>query len=149
MQKEEYKYIRNLAWDLLIDAQISSLPVSIQSIAKLYNLENEIDLSKTRYENCLKLSYYILNFFGFENNPQNCKMLSMRIMCPLIVLKAINIKDENELFQLTDLPYKLAVQRFERYKMLLNRNKFELSNLESKVLTNFQSWISSRLNTHD
>ena len=76
-------------------------------------------------------------------------MLSMRIMCPLIVLKAINIKDENELFQLTDLPYKLAVQRFERYKMLLNRNKFELSNLESKVLTNFQSWISSRLNTHD
>ena len=24
MQKEEYKYIRNLAWNLLIDAKISS-----------------------------------------------------------------------------------------------------------------------------
>lgn len=149
MQKEEYKHIRNLAWDLLIDAQISSLPVSIQSIAKLYDLENEIDLSKTRYENFLKLSYHILNFFGFENNSQNCNMLSMRVMCPLIVLKAINIKDENELCQLTDLPYKLAAQRFERYKMLLNRNKFELSNLESKVLANFQTWISLYTDTHD
>lgn len=149
MQKEEYKYIRNLAWDLLIDAQISSLPVSIQPIAKLYDLENVVDPSKTRYENCLNLSYHILSLFGFENNPKNCNMLSVRIMCPLIVLKAINIKDENELCQLTDLPYKLAAQRFERYKMLLNRNKFELSNLESKVLTNFRSWISSYSNTHD
>ena len=36
MTKQEYQHIRNLAWDLLIDAHITILPTNIEAIAKMF-----------------------------------------------------------------------------------------------------------------
>ena len=66
LDKQQYKHIRNLAWDLLIDANIKSLPVDIDKIAALYNLETLINTTKSRYENALIVSKNILKLFGYN-----------------------------------------------------------------------------------
>ena len=83
MDKQQYKHIRNLAWDLLIDANIKSLPVDIDKIAALYNLETLIDASKSRYENALIVSKNILKLFGYNDSFTN--ILAIRILSPMIL----------------------------------------------------------------
>ena len=84
MKEQEYKHIRNLAWDLLIDANISQLPVDISAIANLYNLQHLIDNSKSLYENTLSVSEGILKIFGMTN-PDFTRYLTVRILAPMIV----------------------------------------------------------------
>lgn len=141
MNKQEYKHIRNLAWDLLIDANISSLPINVTQIAALYNLESLINISKSRYENTLLVSKHILNILGYDIS--FAKMLTIRILSPMIILKSLNIKTPLEINHFTDLPLELCYTRFECYQMLLTRNAFSTSKLETKVLSQFQDWINS------
>lgn len=139
MEKQEYQHIRNLAWDLLIEAQIKSLPIDISKIANLYN----IDYNKTGnvFNDTLVVSHKILEIFGYNTNLS--KHLAVRILCPMIVIKELDIKTENELSVITKLPIEISRQRFDRYKMLLKRNAFETSDLESKLLSQFKEWIKS------
>lgn len=141
MTEQEYKHIRNLAWDLLIDAHISKLPVDIYKIAKIYDLQNYIDKYKSLYNNSLLISYHILTLFGYNNNSNNTKHLALRILSPMIILKALDVQSADEISKLTNLPLSLSIQRLERYHLLLKRNAFKTSNLETKVLSQFQEWI--------
>ena len=143
MKEQEYKHIRNLAWDLLIDANISQLPVDISAIANLYNLQHLIDNSKSLYENTLSVSEGILKIFGMTN-PEFTRYLAVRILAPMIVFKELGIKSAEELCGLSGLPADLANQRFKRFEMLLSRNAFQTSRLETIVLSQFRQWISSR-----
>ena len=143
MKEQEYKHIRNLAWDLLIDANISQLPVDINAIANLYNLQHLIDNSKSLYENTLSVSEGILKIFGMTN-PEFTRYLAVRILAPMIVFKELGIKSAEELCRLSGLPVDLANQRFKRFEMLLSRNAFQTSRLETIVLSQFRQWISSR-----
>ena len=141
MNKQEYKLIRNLAWDLLIDANISQLPVDISAIAALYNLQHMVDSSKSLYDNTLFTSEYILKIFGITD-PEFKKYLAVRILSPMIVLKELNIKSAEEMSDLSGIPINLAQQRFERLKILLKRNTFETSHLETIVLSQFHDWLN-------
>lgn len=143
MNEQEYKHIRNLAWDLLIDANISQLPVDINAIAALYNLQPLIDNSKSLYENTLSVAEGILKIFGMTN-PEFTKYLAVRILAPMIVFKELGVKSAEELGRLSGLPANLANQRFKRFEMLLSRNAFQTSRLESIVLSQFNQWIKSR-----
>lgn len=143
MNEQEYKHIRNLAWDLLIDANISQLPVDINAIAALYNLQSLIDNSKSLYENTLSVAEGILKIFGMTN-PEFTRYLAIRILAPMIVFKELGVKSAEELGKLSGLPANLANQRFKRFEMLLSRNAFQTSRLESIVLSQFRQWISSR-----
>lgn len=143
MKEQEYKHIRNLAWDLLIDANISQLPVDISAIANLYNFQHLIDNSKSLYENTLSVSEGILKIFGMTN-PEFTRYLAVRILAPMIVFKELGIKSAEELCRLSRLPADLANQRFKRFEMLLSRNAFQTSRLETIVLSQFRQWISSR-----
>ena len=143
MKEQEYKHIRNLAWDLLIDANISQLPVDISAIANIYNLQHLIDNSKSLYENTLSVSEGILKIFGMTN-PEFTRYLAVRILAPMIVFKELGIKSAEELCRLSGLPADSANQRFKRFEMLLSRNAFQTSRLETIVLSQFRQWISSR-----
>ena len=133
MNEQEYKHIRNLAWDLLIDANISQLPVDINAIASLYHLQHLIDNSKSLYDNTLRISEGILKIFGMTN-PEFTRYLAVRILAPMIVFKELGIQSAEELGSLSGLPANLANQRFKRFKMLLSRNTFQTSRLETIVL---------------
>lgn len=143
MKEQEYKHIRNLAWDLLIDANISQLPVDISAIANLYNLQHLIDNSKSLYENTLSVSEGILKIFGMTN-PEFTRYLAVRILAPMIVFKELGIKSAEELCGLSGLPADLANQRFKRFEMLLSRNAFQTSRLETIVLSQFRQWINNQ-----
>lgn len=142
MNEQEYKHIRNLAWDLLIDANISQLPVDINAIASLYHLQHLIDNSKSLYDNTLRISEGILKIFGMTN-PEFTRYLAVRILAPMIVFKELGIQSAEELGNLSGLPANLANQRFKRFKMLLSRNAFQTSRLETIVLLQFQNWIDN------
>lgn len=143
MNEQEYKHIRNLAWDLLIDANISQLPVDINAIAAIYNLQPLIDNSKSLYENTLSVAEGILKIFGMTN-PEFTRYLAVRILAPMIVFKELGVKSAEELSRLSGLPADLANQRFKRFEMLLSRNAFQTSRLETVVLSQFRQWINSR-----
>jgi len=143
MNEQEYKHIRNLAWDLLIDANISQLPVDINAIASLYDLQQLTDKSKSLYENTLSVSEGILKLFGMYN-PGFTKYLAVRVLAPMIVFKELGITSAEELCRLSGLPQDIANQRFKRLETLLQRNAFKTSRLESIVLLQFQEWINSR-----
>ena len=144
MTKQEYKFIRNLAWDLLIDSNTSSLPVNITAIAKLYKLEHILSSNKSLYENTLSVSDNILKLFGF-NNKNYSKYLAIRILSPIIVFKELNIKSAKEISSISGLPIDIATQRYNRLLMLKKRNSFEVSRLESIVLSQFKEWISMHI----
>lgn len=142
MNEQEYKHIRNLAWDLLIDANISQLPVDINAIAAIYNLQHLIDNSKSIYENTLSVAEGILKIFGMTN-PEFTRYLAVRILAPMIVFKELGVNSAEELGMLSGLPANLANQRFKRFEMLLSRNAFQTSRLETVVLSQFRQWINS------
>lgn len=142
MNEQEYKHIRNLAWDLLIDANISQLPVDINAIAAIYNLQHLIDNSKSLYENTLSVAEGILKIFGMTN-PEFTRYLAVRILAPMIVFKELGVNSAEELGMLSGLPANLANQRFKRFEMLLSRNAFQTSRLETVVLSQFRQWINS------
>ena len=142
MNKQEYQHIRNLAWDLLIDANISQLPVDINAIAALYDLRHLIDNSKSLYDNTLSVAEGILKIFGM-NNPELTRHLAARILAPMIVFKELGIQSAEEMSSLSGLPIDLANQRFKRFEMLLSRNAFQTSRLETIVLSQFQNWIDN------
>lgn len=139
MTKQEYTFIRNLAWDLLIDSKTSHLPVDIKSVAAIYNLQNLINNSMSLYENTLLISEEILKIFGLTTNLS--KYLAIRILSPMIILRELNIASAEEVCVLSRLPMNLAIQRYERLKMLMLRDSFEISSLETMVLFQFQEWI--------
>lgn len=143
MNKQEYKHIRNLAWDLLIDANISQLPVDINAIAALYDLQHLIDNSKSLYDNTLSVTEGILKIFGMAN-PEFTRYLAVRILAPMIIFKELGIKSAEEMSSISGLPIDLANQRFRRFEMLLSRNAFQTSRLETIVLSQFREWINNR-----
>jgi len=143
MNEQEYKHIRNLAWDLLIDANISQLPVDINAIAALYDLQHLVDNRKSLYDNTLFVAEGILKIFGLTNH-KFTRYLTVRILAPMIVFKELGVNSAEEMSNLSGLPIDLAKQRFERFEMLLVRNAFETSRLETIVLSQFREWLNNR-----
>lgn len=141
MTKQEYMFIRNLSWMLLIDSKTSRLPVDIEPIAKLYESETLIAANKTRYDNAIAVSRSVLNAFGI--NPALSKYLAIRILAPLAVLREINISSADALAAICDIPLDVAGQRFERYQTALSKGRFGTSTLESTVLSQFKAWLKT------
>lgn len=141
MTKQEYIHIRNLAWDLLIDAKISSLPVNVDRIETIHSLPHRTNCA-TRYDRMLIAADQILAIYGLNNRPDNAKHLAVRILAPMIVMERIGISSYDELMYYTDLPVHLARQRFNRLIELRQRGKFEASYLETQVLKQFSNWIN-------
>ena len=141
MTKQEYVHIRNLAWYLLIDAKISELPVEISRIAELYNIEYNHDADF--YDKALEVSKEILSVFGYKTEPEYVEALTVRLLAPSIVLKQIYVKSAGDISEKTGLPIDIAQSRFERYKVLVERDKFGLSKMEMRVLNQFMRYDSN------
>lgn len=142
MTRQEYVHIRNLAWDLLIDAKISELPVDISRKAGLYNIEYNHDADF--YDKVLEISKEILSVFGYKTEPEYVEALTVRLLAPSIALKQIDVESAGDISEKTRLPIDIAQSRFERYKMLVERNKFGLSKMEMRVLNQFMRYDSNR-----
>lgn len=141
MTRQEYVHIRNLAWDILIDSKISSLPVDVSKIETIYRLAHKTDCSDL-YTRMLIAADQILELYGMNWSQENSRHLTVRVLAPMIVLDRIGVSSCEELAYYTELPLNLAKKRFDRLIMLRKRNKFKTSYLESKVLKQFAFWIN-------
>lgn len=139
MTEQEYKLIRSLAWDVLIDAGISELPVNIKAVASVYGAESVVDDSASVYDNTVKVSEYILNVFGLDSRTLT-EAFTVRLLAPMIVLKRLSVRSAAEVSRLTGLPPVLAEKRFERLMLLEERNAFGISKLENTVWLQFEKW---------
>lgn len=135
--RQECQHIKNFSLDLLIDANIRCLPVNVMGVAKVYNIN--LSQVKTLFTNTLYLSDKLLNIFGY--NTKLTKYLAVELLSPMIILRNLNIQSVIEIADITKLPLSIATQRFNKYKMLLTYKSFKPSNLESKVLLQFNDWI--------
>lgn len=141
MTKQEYRTIRDIAWLILINSKSSSLPINVNKIANLYSFADVVNTDKTRYENCLAVCREIIKLYGMNSNLSY--HLTIRIMAPAIVLREIKVASAKELSIIADVPMDVAERRFSRLQELLKRDKFETSNMESIVLSQFKSWIEN------
>lgn len=147
LTQQEYQHIKNLSWDLLVDAKISSLPVDIRKIAALYGLEKKMNHNVSRYENALLLANGILKIFGYNTDQDSVECLAIRILAPLMVLKELGVTTPAELSRLTDLPIDISQRRFSRYLSILERSVFGSSQLEQLMIKNFKQWINAQKNS--
>lgn len=139
MTEQEYKLIRSLAWDVLIDAGISELPVNIKAVASVYGAESVVDDSAAVFDNAVKVSEYILSVFGLDALTLT-EAFAVRLLAPMIVLKKLSVRSAAEVSRLTGLPPVLAEKRFERLMLLEKRNAFGISKLENTVWLQFEKW---------
>lgn len=147
--KEEFKMVQTLAWDILIDGHICEMPVKITNIAKVYNFEKTLDYAKSRWDNCKVLSSLILEKYGFHNDEENSNLLCIRILAPMCIIRECKIANSNQLSAFCDIPIKAAESRYNRFVMLLERNKFYTSDMEVKVKRQFEPFIEKYLEQNE
>lgn len=138
MEKDLYIQIRNLAWNLLISAEISSLPIDIEKIAREFNLDNKIQSSQSLFENTLTVATDILNLYGLNIDSAAAEALAVRLIAPSGVIESCKIGSATELKDITGLPLKQAETRFRRLVELRRRGKFGTSHLERRVVKQFE-----------
>lgn len=143
MKKEEYSAIRELAWDILLKSNTTSLPVRITPIAKLYGYKNVIDYNMSRIDNTYTLSRLILKNHKITANPLTIKTLAIRILCPMCVLYECNITNPKKISEICDIPENMALERANRLQTLIQRNKFYSSDIEYLVYMKFENFIEN------
>ena len=140
MNEQEYKLIRNLAWDVLIDSKASCLPVNLAAIASLYKLNNP-ETSLPLYTKASQISSAILQTYGLYGN-EKVEYFSVRVLAPITVLDALNTTSPMDVAHFTGLPMNLAIQRFNRLQTVRKRGTIGMTRQERIVLEQFQHWIS-------
>lgn len=73
-----------------------------------------------------------------KNYEQEANMFAARLLMPMAIIKELNIQSPEELAQTFEVSLQSATYRFERYQMLVERNKFFTSPLEQKVLNKYK-----------
>ena len=73
-----------------------------------------------------------------SNYEQEANMFAARLLMPMAIIKELNIQSPEELAQTFEVSLQSATYRFERYQMLVERNKFYTSPLEQKVLNKYK-----------
>ncbi len=143
MDKQLYSTLRELAWHILIQGNISKLPVAITPIAKAYQLEELMDYSGSRYSNAIIISEHILKHYGIDTSRENIKFLATHLLTPLCILKECHILTPDKISKYCDVPYELANERSKRLSTAIKYDKFYLSSFEEKVSNNFTDYINN------
>ncbi len=69
-----------------------------------------------------------------------------RLLSPACVIWALDLHEADEIASLCDIPLADAKNRADRMKILYDRNKFLLSNLEKQVYRKFEEFINKQKN---
>ena len=72
---------------------------------------------------------------------QQANIFASRLLAPACVLWGCNVKSPEEIMQLCDISHQAAQFRYNRMKVLYERNKFLISPLERKVYRRFKPFI--------
>lgn len=73
---------------------------------------------------------------------QEANVFASRLLAPACVLWGCNVRSAQDISKLCDITQTAAGFRFERYKLLVKRNRFLSSPLERKVYQQFSDYIN-------
>lgn len=78
---------------------------------------------------------------GDNEIEQQANIFASRLLAPACVLWGCNVKSPEEIMQLCDISHQAAQFRFNRMKVLYERNKFLTSPLERQVYQQFKPFV--------
>lgn len=139
MTKDDYIFIRNYAWDILIISQSDHLPIDLQQIADSFGVHLQQDLNY--FKQAVALCSALLQQIGLNDNEEYSTALAIRIMAPITVLQSCDVKTCKELENLTLLPESLSKHRFNRISA--KKSYIGMSALERRVQHQFNSFCDS------
>lgn len=139
MTKDDYIFIRNYAWDILIISQSDHLPIDLQQIADSFGVHLQQDLNY--FKQAIALCSALLQQIGLNDNEEYSTALAIRIIAPIVVLQNCDIKTYKELENLTLLPEPLSRHRFDR--IAVKKDYIGMSSLERRVGLQFNSFCNN------
>lgn len=166
----QYRYfnLRNLAWKVLIDFEFNTLPIDLNIITNFHKLNieykelatpfgyargytdgntiivnSEANEQQKRFTIAHELGHIYLhdkvnNEIALEKEANS---FAARLLMPIGVLNELGIKTPKEIAIFCNVSIEAAEYRFERLEKLRTRNVFKTSELEKKVISNFQKFI--------
>ncbi len=82
-------------------------------------------------------------FSKTSKSEQQADMFAARLLCPLCVLNALDVRDKDNIQKICKVPLEIAKLRAERLKTVQNRNKFLSNELEAEVYNGFKEFIEN------
>lgn len=166
-----YRYynLRDLAWQVLLDCGINELPVDLNNIADYYGIQiqpfsfkntdtrgghtpdNKIILysadsteQQARFTIAHELGHILLehnNFDGLIEREANS--FSARLLMPIAVLHYCGISKPEDIAGACNVSIEAAQWRAKRLRVLIERNKFGTSDIERRLLAQFENYIKA------
>ena len=90
---------------------------------------------------CIRLLYH-------NDIEREANVFASRLLAPACVLWGCNVQSPEEIMQLCDISHQAAQFRYNRMKVLYERQKFLTSPLEKKVYKQFKSFMLRYLLDH-
>lgn len=128
---------------ILAKSKASCLPINIENIAKLYNLNRFIEPELNRYDNCCNVCREILKLYGMKHDREFSERLAMHIMTPAIVLCKLSISSSQDLAKIADIPLEKANECFDDLQRVSRVKAAELSKIEKVILKNLSEWLDN------
>lgn len=118
------------------------VPIENRKAILFYN-DNVQNIKRRNFTILHELGHFILNNFEKDYAVQEVEtnMYAARIAMPAGVLFHCNANSPKDIETLCGTSQEAALKRWENYKLLLKRRKFETSELERKVLEQFKVFI--------
>lgn len=118
------------------------VPIKNRKAILFYN-DNVQNIKRRNFTILHELGHFILNNFEKDYAVQEVEtnMYAARIAMPAGVLFHCNANSPKDIETLCGTSQEAALKRWENYKLLLKRRKFETSELERKVLEQFKVFI--------
>lgn len=171
MKEYRYYHLRDLAWLVLIESDIKELPIPIFDIIKQHDIEikykaikdikgndaygwsdnKTIILNNTlksteqqiRFTATHEFGHILLEHTKLNNiaKEQEANSFAARLLMPIGILNELEIKTPQEIADICNVSIEAANYRFERLELLRKRNLFKKSELEKKLIKQFENFI--------
>lgn len=169
MKNKLYRYyeLRNLAWQVLIECKITELPIDLNKIANHYGMtiqpfkfdnaelrgghtnDNKILLysiesneQQARFTIAHEIGHVLLKHNEFSGQiEKEANSFAARLLMPVGVLYELGIYEAEYIAKICNVSIEAATFRAERMQILIQREKFGVSELEKQILNNFAQFI--------
>lgn len=171
MHYKDYQHSRDVAWQILIDCHITSLPIRMTDICRQLGIRlrsmppgDERDgvsfyadgipyialntmrtASRRRFTAAHELGHILLGHAGkpalLGTDEQAADSFAARLLAPACVLRGCQVRTADDIQQLCGISRQAAAIRTERMCLLYQRGAFLTSPLEQQVYRQFLPYI--------
>lgn len=167
-----YRYfkLRDLAWQILINSKVDSLPIDLNKVLNYLDLKalqydfkdiddrgasaiinnqqcilysNTCDEQQARFTISHEIGHILLQHYDIDNDDieKEANSFAARLLMPLGVLNAIGISKAEDIATVCNVSLESADWRAKRMQEVAKRNKYGASDLERQLIQQFSNFI--------